>query len=90
MGSIDERETAAALYCFADMRHFDHNLMQSMEKRCKMRGICELDLAAAAAEYCLRLRLRSPPVLDAVAEFVDGRRERLHLDDLDQFTAIAR
>ena len=49
-----------------------------------------MDLGAAAAEYCLKLKLRSAPVLDAVAEFVDGRRERLHLDDLDQFAAIAR
>ena len=64
--------------------------LQSLERHCKTRGISELDLAAAAAEYCTRLRLRSAPVLDAVAEFVDGRRERLHLDDLDQFTAVAR
>ena len=28
MGSIDERETAAALYCLADMRHVDRNLIQ--------------------------------------------------------------
>ena len=61
-----------------------------MEEHCKGRGINELELAAAAAEYCLRLKLRSAPVLDAVAEFVDGRRERLHLDDLDQFVVIAR
>lgn len=90
MGSIDERETAAALYCLADMRHVDRNLIQAMERHCKGRGINDLELAAAAAEYCLRMQLRSAPVLDAVAEFVVGRRERLHLDDLDQFTAIAR
>ena len=28
ISSIDEREAAAALYCLADLHHFDHNVIQ--------------------------------------------------------------
>ncbi|KAM4560998.1 FAST kinase domain-containing protein 3, mitochondrial-like isoform 2-T2 [Fundulus diaphanus] len=90
--AFSDDEIIKVLSALMTLGQHDEELLAAMEKHLPGRlGKCDPELTSTVMEYCLQMRYRSEPILEAVAEsFVRSAERHTDMQIAKQIVAIGR